>query len=323
MAETTMAAPELTGAETAPPGASRPVSRWRYAAYCLVVVALPAIFLLSSLFIVRSKNFLSKTQDPFLMDADYPYSLNNANCDILIFGDSTAVTGVDPTVIESATGLKSCNIAQSQSIVALLGTDALDHYLSSNQAPKYLVIDLAPESFSRGGGDFFWPEGLTLLVRRQMGVRTLLTLALHPKQSYGFALWAIKVKLGLLGVGPDFSSMQATFQSRHGLLVLPKPPETACMKKGSPRPPTTSWISELRQKYSTNGTHVIIDVAPLPDCTGDAAQIAASLSGLTDNVLPLYPIHLFSDIDRHLTLEGAERESAEIARQILVPTRKQ
>ncbi len=316
MTDTTLAVPEAANVEkTAPPDDHR-VSWWRYPVYCLVVVSLPALFLLSSIFIVRSKNFPVESQDPFLLNPDYAYSLSHVDCDVLIFGDSTAITGVDPTVIEKNTGLKTCNIAQSQSILALMGTTALDNYLQSNQPPKYLVIELAPESFARNRQDFFWPEGLTFLLRRKMGVSTLFTLLAHPQQAYGFAMWAIKARLGALGPKPDFTEMQATFRSRHGLLVLPKPPETECSKPWTFMPPTSSWVRGLREKYSANGTHVIINVAPIPDCANNAGQIASSLDGITDNALPRYPISLFLDIDRHLTLTGADRSSEEIAQQI-------
>src|SRR5271170_1953391 len=176
MPDTTLAVSEPANEEATVPRDERRVPWCRYPIYCLIVVSLPALFLLSSIFIVRSRNFPVESHDPFLLNPDYAYSLSHVNCDVVVFGDSTAVTGVDPTVIEKNTGLKTCNIAQSQSILALLGTMALDNYLQSNQPPKYLVIEMGPESFSRNEQNFFWPEGLTLLLRKKMGVRTLLTL---------------------------------------------------------------------------------------------------------------------------------------------------
>ncbi|MFY9935989.1 MAG: hypothetical protein WAK33_03915 [Silvibacterium sp.] len=316
MADTTLAVSEAADVERTAPRQDCRASWWRYPIYCLIVVSLPALFLLSSIFIVRSKSFPVESHDPFLLNPDYAYSLSHVNCDVVVFGDSTAITGVDPTVIEKSTGLKTCNIAQSQSILALLGTAALDNYLQSNEPPKYLVIQLGPESFSRDHQQFYWPEGITLLLRKKFGLRTLLTLVAHPQQTYGFAIWAIKAKLGALGPAPNFIEMEATFRSRSGLLILPKPPETGCVKHGLLSPPTLSWIKGLREKYSVNGTQVLIDVAPIPACENDMAQIAASLAGVTDNTLPVYPISLFSDLDRHLTMVGAERSTEEIAQQI-------
>jgi hypothetical protein len=62
---------------------------------------------------------------------------------------------------------------------------------------------------------------------------------------------------------------------------------------------------------------VIINVAPVPDCTVNAAAIAPTLAGVTDNTLPTYPVNLFCDLDRHLTPRGSERLSSEIGEQIV------
>jgi hypothetical protein len=78
----------------------------------------------------------------------------------------------------------------------------------------------------------------------------------------------------------------------------------------------------LREKYSAHGTRVLINVSPIPACTPDAARFASGSRDVTDNSLSLYPIGLFCDLDRHLTREGAERASLEVAKQILSQARE-
>jgi hypothetical protein len=293
------------------------IDRWRYATYIFIVLLFPFVFLLSAIPIVRSSSFLRVSGDPFLLNADYAYSLRQQNCQIVLFGDSTAVTGLDPLLVEQLTGLKTCNIAQSQSILEIVGTSALDTYLKNNTAPKYIVIELAPETFTREHLDFFWAEGLTILVRRKSLPEALSVLMLHPVEAYNFSMWAIKAKLSsMAGPGPDFAAMQSIFESRHGLLTLPKPPETQCYRSKGVPPPSAKWVKQLRDRYTVNGTRVLIDVSPVPTCAPEADRIQASMSSITDNSLPLYPISLFCDLDRHLTYEGAERSSTEIAHQI-------
>jgi hypothetical protein len=292
-------------------------SRLRPQAYVLLMLLIPTLFLAASIPIVRSNSFPVESGDPFLLNPDYAYSLKRVDCEVVIYGDSTALTGLDPTVVSRATGLRTCNIAQAQSIVEIVGTLALETYLANNAPPRYIVMQFAPETLSRSRVDFFWPEGLTLLLRKKSLFEALPTLLRHPVEAYHFALWAIKAKVtSSIGSPPDFGSTEAIFRSRGGLLILPKPAETHCVNDIAYAPPTVAWIRMLREKYAKNGTKVVINVSPLPSCSRVAAAVAAGTRNVTDNSLSLYPIGLFCDLDRHLTLEGAERASLELAGQL-------
>jgi hypothetical protein len=310
-AEVASATPHST-ADAKPLQAS---SARRYRLYFLAVVLIPTLFLLSSIPIVRTASFPAESRDPFLLNLDYAFSLKHVDCAIVIFGDSTALTGLDPVTVERTTGLKTCNIAQSQSILEILGPLALDTYLQNNAPPKYLVLQLAPETLARA--DFFWPEGLTLLLRKKSIAAALPLLLRHPVQFYGFAIWAIKAKLkALTGSVEGFAATQAIFHARRGLLVLPKSPQTQCTRSAPYVPPVGSWVQTLREKYSVNGTRVLVYVGPVPSCDQNAKLIAANSADVADRPLTVYPIGLFNDLDRHLTLAGAERWSVELGQDI-------
>lgn len=292
--------------------------RFRPQAYLLLMLLIPAMFLASSIPIVRSKSFPAESGDPFLLNPDYAFSLNHVDCDVVIYGDSTALTGLDPTVVARATGLKICNIAQSRSIEEILGMLALDTYLRNNAPPRYIVMQFAPETLSRSRSNFFWQEGLTLVLREKSLLQALPIFVRHPVETYYFSIWAIKAKVAsLMGPPADFASTEAIFHSRGGLLILPKPPQTHCMNDVAYTPPMVSWVRMLKEKYASNGTRVLINVSPLPACSRIAARVAADMQSVTDNSLSLYPIGLFCDLDRHLTLEGAERASLELGQQLL------
>jgi hypothetical protein len=304
------------GSAPEPPASTLDTRKLRL--YVLLIVVIPFAFLLSAIPIVLSATFPGESGDPFLLNLEYPFSFSHADCQVVVFGDSTATTGIDPTTIQTATGLKTCSIAQSQSILEILGPLALDEYLKNNTPPEYLVMQFAPETLAWDRTNVFWPEGLTLLLRKKPLPQGLAVLAAHPVEAYNFALWALKAKFAALSNStPDFRSTEAIFHSRQGLLILPKPPETRCTTNNRYLPPKLSWIRMLREKYSKSGTRVIIDVSPVPVCTAEAARMAADTANLTDNALPLYPIDLFCDLDRHLTLRGAEQSSMQIAAQIL------
>jgi hypothetical protein len=297
-------------------------SRLRFQLYVLLMLIIPALFLASSIPIVRSKSFPVESGDPFLLNPDYAFSLMHVNCEVVIYGDSTALTGLDPTVVSSVTGLKTCNIAQAQSIVEILGMQALDTYLKNNAPPRFIVMQFAPETLSRGRSDIFWPEGLTLLLRKKSLLEALPTFLRHPVRAYQFSIWANKAKVAsLIKSPPDFGSMEAIFRSRGGLLILPKSAETHCVNDIAYAQPTVDWVRTLKEKYANNGTRVLINVSPLPSCSPIATLVAAGTRNVPDNSLSLFPIGLFCDLDRHLTLEGAERASLELAEQLVAGTR--
>jgi hypothetical protein len=298
-------------------------SRLRLQAYVSLVLLIPALFLASSIPIVRSNSFPVESGDPFLLNPDYAFSLKHVDCEVVIYGDSTALTGLDPTVVSRATGLKTCNIAQAQSIVQILGMLALDTYLKNNAPPKYIVMQFAPETLSHGRSNFFWPEGLTLLLRKKSLFEALPTFIRHPVEAYHFSIWAIKAKITAFIKPPiDFASTEAIFRSRGGLLILPKSAETHCLNDIAYVEPTVDWVHSLKEQYAHNGTRVVVNVSPLPTCSPIAALVAAGTRNVTDNSLSLYPIGLFCDLDRHLTLEGAERASLELAEQLVTGTRQ-
>jgi hypothetical protein len=298
-------------------------SRLRLQAYVFLMLLIPALFLASAIPIVRSNSFPVESGDPFLLNPDYAFSLKHVDCEVVIYGDSTALTGLDPTVVSRATGLKTCNIAQAQSIVQILGMLALDTYLKNNAPPKYIVMQFAPETLSRGRSNFFWPEGLTLLLRKKSLFDALPTFIRHPVEAYHFSIWAIKAKVAAMVESPiDFASTEAIFRSHGGLLILPKSAETHCLNDIAYVQPTVEWVHSLKDKYGKNGTRVVVNVSPLPTCSPIAGLVAAGTRNVTDNSLSLYPIGLFCDLDRHLTLEGAERASLELADQLMAGTRQ-
>ena len=301
-----------------PENTLRPPSARKIQAYILALLLLPFAFLASSIPIVRSASFPIVSADPFLLNLDYAFNLKHADCGVVIFGDSTALTGIDPITIERYTGLKTCNIAQSRSALEVVGLLALDEYLKKNASPKYLVMQFSPETLSHDGKNFFWPEGLTLQLRKKSVLDALPLMLRHPVEFYNFAIWAIKANVhATFHPPPDFTSTEAIFHSHNGLLILPKAPQTACSSNPPYAPPKLSWIRMLRERYTLNNTRVLINVSPLPACAPNAARIAADIGDVTDNSLAQYPIGLFCDLDRHLTLEGAEFSSLSIGRQIL------
>src|SRR3954454_20508056 len=109
------------------------------------LVLLPVVVGLGSGFaLARTDGYLKRNNSIYLSGIDYPYTIHNTNSDVVIFGDSTGLTGVRPDVIESRIGLKACNVSQAVGSFTMTGcTLALDRYLASNKQPEFVVLHLA------------------------------------------------------------------------------------------------------------------------------------------------------------------------------------
>ena len=96
----------------------------RYFYYSLTLAIVPLVAVLASFLIARSSWYLRHQRNSYLAISDYPFTLKNAGCEVIIYGDSSALTGVSPPVIEATTHLRTCNIAQPNTALAIVGTFA-------------------------------------------------------------------------------------------------------------------------------------------------------------------------------------------------------
>jgi hypothetical protein len=244
----------------------------------------------------------------------------------LIYGDSSVVTGLNPVVVEESTRLKTCNIAQSQSIVALLGTFPVDAYLRENQAPKYLVIQLAPESFYR---EKEWGNQRDLLpimelARHDPGFDTDLRLLAHYKEALNDL---IDVILNVYSKGRRSQAaatrqwakpIEDSYYRHHGWLTFPMAPKTKCSQTYPISAPLdVNWLEFVRRKYSSLGMTVMIDASPIPDCDPGLSEYRQALAPYIDHPLEAYPISMFNDLDRHFDEEGAVLDSTTLSNRIL------
>ena len=149
-------------------------ARWLAITFGLLLIALASGvgITLWGVSVARSPTFLQQVMTPYVQVQEYSLRLDHADCDIVIYGDSSAMTAADPSTIEAMTHLKTCNIAQVQSIVAVFGVLPVDLYLRRNHPPRYLVIQLAPETLFRTHllNKIHPLDPLTYLLRHDRGI---------------------------------------------------------------------------------------------------------------------------------------------------------
>jgi len=292
-------------------------ARRSYVYYCLAIALVPVVSVSSSLFIARSSWYVRHQRNSYLAISDYPFVLKNSNCDVLIYGDSSALTGVSPSIIEAATSLRTCNIAQPNTALAIVGTFALDSYLSNNNRPRFLIFQFtAPDFALIDPNGKIYEEGALQLMRHKLDLQTLSLFARHPMQLLQFSEFILRT--GLVErdwTAGTYNRSWAEVRAAKGLFTSPASPLNNCVGALEVRAPDPSFIRGLRSKYSEQGTRVLVYAAPYPECDGSFDYYSGKLADLADNRLQRFDIHLFNE-KNHFTRVGAELNSKRIAEDI-------
>jgi hypothetical protein len=286
--------------------------------FCLALALLPIVVMLGAVGLAKTNWFLRRSMPAYLQMMDAEWSSQGRSCDVLLFGDSAALTGLMPWIVEQESGLKTCSVAQTKGTVGVIGTQSLEQYLSQNPAPKVLVLAFAPEDWRpfHKWGEVAYVEGVLQMVRHGTAKQYVTALVTHPDEAFGFSTFVYKAVFGAIAGHPSMASGPV----RDGHMTLPSPAEEQCASDpahpGPMFPPDANYARQLRQRFAKNGTQVLLLVPPVPDCDPLADWYAQRLQGITDNPLERWPVGLYNDIDRHFTPAGAERFSREVGQRL-------
>jgi hypothetical protein len=292
--------------------------RW-FVLFCSALAA-SAVALLLGLFyvthIVREPSYLESTGDPFLAMQDRAFEWHDRRCEILIYGDSTAWIGLDPTLITARTGLSACNIAITRPTVDDVGMLPLDSFLEHNPKPRMLVLQFGPEDFYRSRSP--WPNAgpigpMVLLARNVPLPQALATMLSHPPEMTQFEFFVLQNEffpktLNRAAMKKRFDKALEHSRASNGQMQMDLPAEHTC------REPAltlfgkldTQWTRRLRAQYEARGIPVIIRLSPIPDCDPQFALFQHDLRPYADNKLEGLPIDDFVSGDRHPTQAGSQ-----------------
>ena len=297
--------------------------------YCLTVLLLPLLAVPTFIALGRSDFFLNHGASVWVRSNDAVFQMANRDCDVLIFGDSTAMTGINPDVIESNTGFKTCNIAVTNAVLAVTDNLTLNHYLAHNAKPRVLLVQFSPDGFlrdSRAWRRTIYAEGLLEELRHGSPQQARHMLLTHPQESIAFAgyaagfsaYYAIKdVWFHITRLRPD----EDTVTVRNGFFTPPTPARTFC-ETADAIPDSTeaaeysrTLVEDYQTKYAPHSGVVLVNVAPIPSCDQNLAVYSSELNGVTSNALLPLPIGLFND-GRHYTAVGSNVVSRLIAEEL-------
>ena len=298
-------------------------------AYLAVVLLLPLLAVPLAIALGRSDFFLNHGASVWVRSNDAVFAMRERACDALIFGDSTAMTGVNPEILQHDTGLAACNISVTNSVLAVTENLALDRFLAQNKRPRVLIIQLSPESFNlrrQRWEETIYPEGLLEMVRWGDPRAALAMLWSHPRETLAFAGYSVGFSAFYL-IKSGWASLTRTRAPedaiivRNGFFTAPLP----ALKRCTSATPTADthdrsaaalFIAELQSRYRGRSDILLIDAAPIPICDANLVTLQAELHGLTSNTLDGLPVGLFND-DRHYTTVGSTLLSHGISRQCM------
>jgi len=274
-------------------------------------------------FVLVDTHYFRKHADPLWVQASSQiFEARNVSCDVVVYGDSTAITGVDSSLVQASTGLRTCNIAQTKASLVVSGTSALDVFLNHNPKPRVLVLQFGSPDFYHSGSwndTTAYMEGVVNLLRYYPHRKLLRALWNHPEIAFGMMHYAyVTGPLNWFRNKRRGISRQSTPLDVH--LVRPTPAYTTCDQVVDIDPifhrPDASFIQELRAHYARMADHVLIDVSPTSECDSRFKYLQNALSGI-DNSIERYPVALFNEGYSHFTEEGARRWSRELTNQLI------
>ena len=301
--------------------------------YCLLLILLPMLAIPCLILFGSSNLFLQHGASVWVRANDAIFNIQGRSCDVLVFGDSTAMTGINPAIVESNTGFRTCNIAVTNAVLAVTNTLTLDHYLAHNARPKVILVQLSPDSFL--GVDTSWhqtiyPEGLLELLRHGPAKQKISVLLTHPREAVAFAGYAAgfgaysaikSTWFHLTGLRPEEDALTVN----NGFFTPPTPARTHCDSASTIANPRSGDRSRqvaerYRQNYALKGDLVIVNVAPIPSCDSNLRTYQSELRGVTSNSLLPLPVGLFND-GRHYTATGSTIVSRLVAQEVNLLTR--
>jgi hypothetical protein len=162
--------------------------------YCFLLLILPLLAIPAGIRLGASDFFLRHGASVWVQSNDAVFQMRGRECDVLVFGDSTAMTGINPDVVERNTGFKTCNISVTNSVLAVTHNLTLNRYLAHNARPRVLLIQLSPDGFepeSNSWRQTVYPEGLLELLRHGSPAEIRQVLLTHPQESIAFAGYAL------------------------------------------------------------------------------------------------------------------------------------
>jgi hypothetical protein len=226
--------------------------------------------------LMRLPRFLvwSGTYFGSMLEYSFVASSTGTNADVVIFGDSSALFGIDPLLMSAETGLKVVNLPNAISSLPVTDDMALQRYLEHNAPPRLLVFYFAPWNldYRNVSSTQALYEGEQMLARHGSLGQLLAFARSHPSEAglFPFRFYSINSLTVFLSHLRRWHEDPPIVRSMgHADLVL----ATSKLLKPSCRFPEkllhqsqVDSALDLAKKYGDRATAVMFYIAPVPHC---------------------------------------------------------
>ncbi len=284
-----------------------------------LILTIAGAGLLLSFPIQKSRFFRRCCEQDWLHTDEAAFRIRNADCRIVIYGDSTTIVGLDSEAIEAATRLKTCNVAQTGGVPQALGLDPLDRFLANNPKPALLLLQFHPYHYR---APETWHDdyvvGFIAMVKFYPPQLVALAAARHPDSILGL-MYNVFSRGTINGISRMRGSA-AALRDRDAYLKFPMPPLRNCLPPTdrNTKVPDPAWLRLLRSRYTGRADHLLLNINPGGSaCHPPEDQIRSAVAGLTDNRYEVLPTSFFRDEFDHPSSAGVEYLSRAAASQIV------
>jgi hypothetical protein len=258
-----------------------------------------------------------------------------ADTDVLIIGDSSALMGIDPRVIENRTGLRT----ESMALVAFAHVhgfaDALNFFLQHQTAPRLVVLEMAPFGYAVPWSAYE-EYGLRDAIANWAGAERPVWPSLSFRARTRAAMAGVSGFPGLdqpRGDRPSDDEVRDELHQRQGGMVETVPVADWSSERPVParvQPEAIEALNRICALSREHGFALLVLHNPVPEplltptISGRLDAVATAFTDATDTCEQAWvirpfdrtlPIALFSTLD-HLTEEGAQTNSEAIAEVI-------
>lgn len=294
--------------------------------YLGIVLLLPLLLFLITFPLAASQAYLRISRRSWWHAEQYRFMQPpQQNCDVVIMGDSSGMTGVNPHVLEARTGWRTCNLALPYDNWAIAGTSPLDNYLAHNRPPRFVVFHLNENHLFRPlPNEDSSTIDAWLMVDEHFPLGEKLRLfASKPHNTLRFVTSVWKGFLTTKAtLRPDWSGetyqhdMAGQIAERGWLAVPGTTPEIVCGWQSPKFSIDPAYLHAITAKYTRGETRAVIWANPARDCDIHIPQYRKDAEELGLPPTRVYNRTLFVD-EFHLNPLGAARNATELATYLL------
>ena len=156
--------------------------------YLLSMSVLLLVMYCVPFYVVRRADFDAMANTPYSIPLNSAFQIAGENADVVLFGDSTVLHGIDPSQMSQELGVKVINLPNTGATLRVMDDLSLRRYLAGNRPPRLLVLYFAPwdMDYMHTELPIGTYEGREVLAHQGTAAEILTYVRSHPAESLEF-----------------------------------------------------------------------------------------------------------------------------------------